>query len=139
MYSEKLKVQGSKTVTIILVAVFVLSLVLAVGCGGDKGIVGKWTVVNADSEEFPLGLIMNFQKNGELKYEISDDASEDAKLMVGFMQLITLNYEVKGDTLELSMEMMGEKETMQSKFKIEGDTLTIIDEEGGAMTLKRAK
>lgn len=26
MYSEKLKVQGSKTVTIILVAVFVLSL-----------------------------------------------------------------------------------------------------------------
>lgn len=59
--------------------------------------------------------------------------------MVGFMQLITLNYEVKGDTLELSMEMMGEKETMQSKFKIEGDTLTIIDEEGGTMTLKRAK
>lgn len=142
MYSEKRGIQEStkKITAIVLVAVFVVSLVFAAGCGGDKGIVGKWTVVDAgESDEFPPGLIMNFQKNGELKFEVSDDASEDAQLVIAFMSLAKLSYKVKGDTIELTMDMMGEKETMASKFKIDGDTLTITDEEGGSVALKRAK
>lgn len=142
MYSEKRGIQEStkKITAIVLVAVFVVSLVFAAGCGGDKGIVGKWTVVDAgESDEFPPGLIMNFQKNGELKFEVSDDASEDAQLVIAFMSLAKMSYKVKGDTIELTMDMMGEKETMASKFKIDGDTLTITDEEGGTVALKRAK
>lgn len=142
MYSEKRGIQEStkKITAIVLVAVFVVSLVFAAGCGGDKGIVGKWTVVDAgESDEFPPGLIMNFQKNGELKFEVSDDASQDAQLVIAFMSLAKMSYKVKGDTIELTMDMMGEKETMASKFKIDGDTLTITDEEGGSVALKRAK
>lgn len=70
---------------------------------------------------------------------MSDDASEDAQLVIAFMSLAKMSYKVKGDTIELTMDMMGEKETMASKFKIDGDTLTITDEEGGSVALKRAK
>ncbi len=141
MYSKKHEVQGStKRITaIILVAALVVSLVFAAGCGGDKGIVGKWAVSGEGSDMFVEGMIIEFTKGGEIKFSASDNASEEAQFALGLMQIAKMTYKVKGDQLEMTVEALGQKETNSTKFKVDGDKLTFYDEDGAESVLTRAK
>lgn len=128
-------------VAVVAVAIIVgLVLLLSGGGGGDKGIVGKWTVISDDTAEYVPGLILNFQKNGKLKFEMSDAMSDTEKAAAAFLAMFELKYKTSGDTLEMTMEFFGEKNTESVKYKVEGDTLTLFDDSGKPATqLKRAK
>ena len=125
-------------VAILLVAIIAVVLIVFVLPPSGDGIVGRWVVTDTDTSDFPVGIIMNFKKNGELKVELTKDAPDDVKAQMDLLDMVNITYETKDDMLVMTLEMGGLTQTNEVKFEVKDNTLTFFDN-GEETVFKRVR